>query len=135
MSQKTTKTCIGNATSTNNSTFVDKASLWIYNKILKPLHTFKNKRQINSDKYGMTNVLLLLFFPLFIVLIAEVNQMKYVDNLIIFMSERPSIIVFDVICAALIFAVLLLLFKKAWFAVFLQTVVYFVHTLRLILVK
>ncbi len=119
MSQKTTNTC-----NDKNCTFVDKASLWIYNKILKPLHTFKNKRENNSTQYQMTNILLLLFFPLFIVLVAEVNQMKYVDNLIIFISERPSIIAFDVICAAAIFAVLLLLFKKAWFAVFLQTVVY-----------
>lgn len=124
MSQKL-KTANACATATAKcDTSSDKIALFIYEKFLKGLYAFKAKREQNTAKYPMTNALLLLFFPLFIVLIAEVNQMKYVDNLIIFISERPSIILFDVICAAAIFAVLLLLFKKAWFAVFLQTIVY-----------
>ncbi len=102
----------------------DKAAVFIYEKILKKLYAFKALRDTNGKKFIMTNNLLLLFYPLFIVLIAEVNQMKYVDNLIIFMAQRPSIILFDTIIAAAIFIFLLLMFKKAWFAVFLQTVVY-----------
>ncbi len=124
MSQKLKADAATATVATEAATASDKAALFIYEKFLKGLYSFKLKREQNTIKYPMTNALLLLFFPLFIVLIAEVNQMKYVDNLIIFISERPSIILFDVICAAAIFTVLLLLFKKAWFAVFLQTIIY-----------
>ncbi|MBQ7130968.1 MAG: LTA synthase family protein [Oscillospiraceae bacterium] len=124
MSQKLKTAAAIKAPSAAVSSKSDKIAEFIYEKFLKRLYAFRSRREQNSVNYSMTNTLLLMFFPLFIVLIAEVNQMKYVDNLIIFMSERPSIILFDVICAGAIFAVLLLLFKKAWFAVFLQTIVY-----------
>lgn len=39
------------------------------------------KRDENSEKYKMTNLLLTVLFPIFIVCMAEINQGKYRPNL------------------------------------------------------
>lgn len=88
------------------------------------INKFNDKRNINSEKYKMTNILLTLLFPLFIVCMAEINQGKYPSKFILFVAERPSVLLFNIIIASLIFYGLLLLFKKGWIAVLTQSVIY-----------
>lgn len=82
------------------------------------------KRSENSEKYKMTNLLLTILFPLFIVCMAEINQGKYPSKFVLFLAQRPSVMLFNAVIASLIFYGLLLLFKKGWIAVTLQSVIY-----------
>lgn len=82
------------------------------------------KRDENSEKYKMTNLLLTVLFPIFIVCMAEINQGKYPSKFILFAASRPSVILFNVLIASLIFYGFLLLFRKGWIAVLTQSFIY-----------
>lgn len=82
------------------------------------------KRDENSAKYKMTNLLLTVLFPIFIVCMAEINQGKYPYKFILFAASRPSVILFNIMIASLIFYGFLLLFKKGWIAVLTQSFIY-----------
>lgn len=88
------------------------------------LINIKTKREINSEKYKMTNFLLCLLFPLFIVCMAELNQNKYPSKFILFAAQRPTVMLFNVLIAALIFIALYLLLKKGWLAMLCQSALY-----------
>jgi len=88
------------------------------------IRKLNKKREKNTEHYKMTNIFLSFLFPLFIVLMAELNQGKYPSRLIMFIVNRPSVMVFNVIIAAVIFACLSMLFKKCWRAAFVQSFVY-----------
>ena len=45
--------------------------------IKKYIGIFNSKREENSGKYKMTNLILTILFPFFIVCMAEINQDKY----------------------------------------------------------
>ncbi|MGN1480398.1 LTA synthase family protein [Porcipelethomonas sp.] len=92
--------------------------------VRKHIEIFNNKREDNSTKYKMTNLLLTILFPVFIVCMAEINQAKYPSKFIIFAAERPSVMLFNILIASLIFYGLLLLFKKGWIAVLIQSFIY-----------
>lgn len=81
--------------------------------------------QSNSEKYRVTNALLLLFFPLFIVSISEMNQMKSVSKFIIFVAEKPTIMLFNLLLASLIFWALVFLFKRGSIASLAMGITYF----------
>ena len=72
----------------------------------------QEKRSYNTLRFPMTNRLILLLYPLFIVCMAELNQDKYPSKLVLFISEHPTIMLFNVLIAALIFTGLLLLFRS-----------------------
>jgi phosphoglycerol transferase MdoB-like AlkP superfamily enzyme len=55
---------------------------------------------------------------------AEINQGKYPSKFILFAAERPSVILFNIFIAALIFCGFLFLLKKAWIAVLAQSFIY-----------
>lgn len=82
------------------------------------------RREENSQKYKMTNIILTILFPLFIVSMAEINQAKQPSKFILFVAERPSVMLFNVIIASLIFYGFLLLFKKGWIASAVQSFIY-----------
>lgn len=86
-----------------------KKSLSGAGSVIKKLN---KKREKNTEHYKMTNIFLSFLFPLFIVLMAELNQGKYPSRLIMFIVNRPSVMIFNVIIAAVIFACLSMLFKK-----------------------
>ncbi len=86
---------------------------------------FNKRREANTEKYKMTNIFLTILFPIFIVLMAELNQGKYPSKLIMFIVNKPTIMIFNIVVAAIVFAVLCLLFKKIWRAVAVQGFVYF----------
>lgn len=82
------------------------------------------RRSENTLRFSMTNRMLLLLYPIFIVFMAELNQDKYLSKLVIFIAEHPSIMLFNILIAGLIFLGALLLFRKGWLAMLLQSVLY-----------
>lgn len=72
------------------------------------------KRIENSEKYKLTNFFLAVLFPIFIVCLAEINQMKTPSKLVLFISEKPSIMLFNIMVAAIIYGTLLFLFRGAF---------------------
>lgn len=93
--------------------------------VLEKIKHFNEIREKNSEKYKMTNLFLMFFFPVFIVSMAEINQSKTVSKFILFLVEKPTVMLFDVLLAGIIFCGLLFIFKKGWIAVTVQSVVYF----------
>lgn len=88
------------------------------------IKSLNSKREINTDKYRVVNFILLLLFPPFICAMAEINQGKYVSSFLAFCFERPSVMIFNIIVAALIFCLLLAIFRKGWIAVLVQSIIY-----------
>ena len=91
----------------------------------KKVALFNRKRENNSTKYKATNFLLMFMFPLFIVSLAEINQMKSASKFILFISQKPGVMIFNVLLAALIFWSLVFLFKKGFWAIFSMGILYF----------
>ena len=90
-------------------------------KTIGGIKRFNAKRNDNTGRFKMTNILLTVLFPVFIVCMAEINQDKYPSKFIIFCAKRPTVMLFNIMIASLIFYGLLLLFKKAWPAVLIQS--------------
>ena len=88
------------------------------------INSFNGRRNENSRKYKMTNLLLTVLFPVFIVCMAEINQPKKPAKFILFVAERPSVMLFNILIASLIFYGLMLLFKKGWIAAAIQSFIY-----------
>ncbi|WP_295218251.1 LTA synthase family protein [Ruminococcus sp.] len=82
------------------------------------------KRSYNTLRYPMTNRILLLLYPIFIVCMAELNQDKYPSKLVLFISDHPTIMLFNILIAALIFLGALLLFRSGWFSMLLESILY-----------
>ena len=93
-----------------------------FNEFIRNVNERRNK---NTGKYSMTCFFLTLLYPVFIVLMAELNQDKYPSKLVMFIVNKPMVMVFDIVVAAAIFAALCLLFRKVWRAVAVQSIVYF----------
>ena len=68
-------------------------------------------------KHTKLGTVLLLLFPLFIVLLAEYNQMQSLNEFIEFLLDKPSIIVFNTIYYGCIFAFCVFLFRRPYLAV------------------
>lgn len=84
----------------------------------------QERRAYNSAHYPLTSRLLLVLFPLFIVLMAELNQGKYPSRLVLFAAGHPTILLFDVLVSALIFCSALLIFRSSVLSCFLQSLLY-----------
>lgn len=97
---------------------------FITGKLYRLHKSIKTRRDINSEKYKMTNILLTLLFPIFIVCMAELNQNKYPSKFILFVAERPNVMLFNVIVAFMIFAALYFILRRGWRAVFVQSALY-----------
>ncbi|MBQ9139945.1 MAG: LTA synthase family protein, partial [Ruminococcus sp.] len=92
--------------------------------LLEKVRKYNEKREENSEKFKTLNTFLLLIFPVFIVCMAEINQFKFVSSFIEFAADRPSVIVFNFIAAALVFSLLLAIFRKGWIAVTIHSFTY-----------
>lgn len=88
------------------------------------IHNLNLVREKNTDKYKHLNFFMLLFFPVFISCMAEINQAKYVSSFIKFAAERPSVMLFNFIIASLIFYMLLAVMKKGWLAMLVHGTIY-----------
>lgn len=92
--------------------------------LLEKVRKYNEKREENSEKFKTLNTFLLLIFPVFIVCMAEINQFKFVSSFIEFAADRPSVIIFNFIAAALVFSLLLAIFRKGWIAVTIHSFTY-----------
>lgn len=103
----------------------DSVERFKQSRIYDKIHRLNERRNINSETYKATNLILTILFPIFIVLIAEINQFKYPSKLIMFIAEKPSIFIYDIFISSIIFYALYLLFRKGFWAVLIQGLVYF----------
>lgn len=88
------------------------------------LKKFNDKREVNSEKYSKFNTFLLLIFPIFICSMAEITQSKQFSTYFQFLSERPSVILFDILLTAVVFVFLLAIFKKGWLAMTVHGIIF-----------
>lgn len=93
-------------------------------KLLDGIKRLNQKRDINTEKFGRLNFWIMIIFPFFICSIAEINQGKYISSFLTFLYERPTVMLFNVIIAAIIFYLLLVIIRKGWIAIAVQTIVY-----------
>lgn len=85
---------------------------------------FNQKREENTAKYHKFNSLLMLVFPIFICFMAEINQGKYIKPFLVFAADRPTVILFDILLTAVVFAFFLGIFKKGWIAMLAHSILY-----------
>ena len=79
------------------------------------LFTKKNRAEA-ADKYRKLNNVLLAVFPVFLVLIAELNQLQNFRELFDFVIRRSGVFLFDIFLIGALFLALLALVKQGWIA-------------------
>ena len=79
------------------------------------------KREDNSSRFKTLNMVLMILFPIFITCMAEINQFKKVSSFFAFAADRPTVLFFDIVIAALVFVFLLAVFRKGWVASTIQS--------------
>ena len=82
------------------------------------------KREDNSSRFKTLNMILMILFPIFITCMAEINQFKKVSSFFAFAADRPTVLFFDIVIAALVFVFLLAVFRKGWVASTIQSFIY-----------
>lgn len=97
----------------------------LFSKVKLKINNFNARRELNSTKYTMTNRLLVLLFPVFIVCMAEINQAKYLSKFILFVVNKPLVMVFNILMASLIYYAILLISKRGWLAMLSVGFTYF----------
>ena len=85
---------------------------------------YNEHREKNSEKFKWLNLALMVIFPIFITCMAEINQCKKVGVFADFVASRPSVFLFDILAAELIFAGLICIFRKGWIAALIHGFVY-----------
>ncbi len=93
-------------------------------KLHDGIKRLNKRRNLNTEKFSRLNFWIMVIFPFFICSIAEINQGKYISSFLTFLYERPTVMLFNVIIAAIIFCLLLVIIRKGWIAIAIQTVVY-----------
>lgn len=88
------------------------------------LKKFNEKRELNTEKFPKLNTFLMIIFPIFICSMAEITQSKHFTSYFRFWSERPTIIIFDIILTAILFLFLLGIFKKGWLAMTVHSFIF-----------
>ncbi len=103
----------------------NKALSWCSDK-LKPfrekIQKLSDWRALNSTRYPMTNLFILLLFPIFLVCMSELTVNKYPSKIVLFIAEHPGIMLFDVLAIAVIFWGLMLILRRGWLAMTIETV-------------
>ncbi len=70
----------------------------------------------------MTNLFLLILFPVFLVCMSELTVNKYPSKLVLFIAEHPGIMLFDVLLIASIFWGLMLILRRGWIAMLIESI-------------
>lgn len=89
--------------------------------ITEKLLKFKNWHSKNTLRFPMTNYFLLAIFPIFLVCMSELTVNKYPSKLVLFIAEHPGIMLFDVLIIASIFWGLMLILRRGWLAMFIES--------------
>lgn len=96
---------------------IDKAKL-LYGCVQK-ICIWQNK---NTLRFPMTNRFLLILFPIFLVCMSELTVNKYPSKLVLFIAEHPGIMLFDVLVIASIFWGLMLILRRGWLAMLIESI-------------
>ncbi len=94
------------------------------NVIFEWIKKVNEKRENNSEKLKILNIILMIVFPIFISCMAEINQFKKVGAFLNFVAERPTVMLFNIIVASAVFVFLLAIFRKGWIASAVQSFIY-----------
>ncbi len=95
-----------------------------FNSFLDHVKKYNEKRDKNSERFKVLNIILMIVFPMFIACMAEINQFKHVSAFMSFAVERPSVLLFNFIASGIVFILLLAAFRKGWLAVLAQSAIY-----------
>lgn len=82
----------------------------------------KNLQNKNTVRFPMTNLFLLILFPVFLVCMSELTVNKYPSKLVLFIAEHPGIMLFDVLLIASIFWGLMLILRRGWIAMLIESI-------------
>jgi phosphoglycerol transferase MdoB-like AlkP superfamily enzyme len=94
-------------------------------KIKQKILKLDKKLTENNAKHKEFCIFLLIFFPIFICSIAEINQGKSLSKFFNFVYYNPSIMVFNVLIAGAVLIILLGIFKRGFWAILTESVLYF----------
>ncbi|MDE6019571.1 MAG: sulfatase-like hydrolase/transferase [Ruminococcus sp.] len=91
-------------------------------KLCKKILQLRNWQNKNTVRYPMTNLFLLALFPVFLVCMSELTVNKYPSKLVLFIAEHPGIMLFDVLLMASIFWGLMLILRRGFIAMLIQSI-------------
>lgn len=94
------------------------------NKFLEKIRALNAKRDANSDKFSILNLLLLVLFPIYITCLAEVIQAKKLSKTAVFFFDNPMIFLFDILIGYVVFALLTAIFRRGWLVTLAQSALY-----------
>ena len=83
-----------------------------------------DKCRENSQRFSKLNIILLIIFPLFISSMAEIIQGKTITYYLHFLTDHPTVMIFNILTTSLIFIFLLALFKSGRIAVLVHSIIY-----------
>lgn len=87
---------------------------------MKIFSAIQEKRRSNAETRKMTNLILTALFPIFIVCLTELTQMKSTAKFVLFIVQSPLVMLFNLIAVSTIYAVLLCIFKRTWIAALIE---------------
>ncbi len=95
-----------------------------FKKIRNKFSNLTKKRLENTNKYKATNLVLMLAFPVFLTVMVEIIQMKSPAKFIVFLFERPSVILFSVLLVSIIYYAIAFLASKVYISTFIMTIIF-----------
>ena len=107
----------------NGETMITKAQTTcreIFGGLKNRIRRLNAWRMENSSRFPMTNLFLLILFPIFLVCMSELTVNKYPSKLVLFIAEHPGIMVFDIMIVGVIFLGFLLILRRGWLAMLLE---------------
>lgn len=94
------------------------------NKFIQWVKALNEKREKNSEKFSLINLMILILFPVYITCMSEIIQAKKLTTFGGFFAAHPSVFIFDILVAAVVFVLLLAIFKKCWLSMLAQSILY-----------
>ncbi|MGN0629697.1 MAG: LTA synthase family protein, partial [Ruminococcus sp.] len=88
----------------------------------KEIVRLRNWRNKNSRRFPMTNIFLMVLFPVFLVCMSELTVNKYPSKIVLFIAEHPGIMLFDVLLLSSIFWGIMLIVRRGWLAMLIESV-------------
>lgn len=95
---------------------------------LQLIKRVKEYREKNKDNYLGIRIFLMAFFPVFMMIITELNQMRSVPKLLKFIVNRPTIILFDIIIIGAIYVIFLFFTKRTYLSTLFTGVMFFIFS-------
>jgi phosphoglycerol transferase MdoB-like AlkP superfamily enzyme len=94
------------------------------NKFMQKINVLNAKREANSEKFSLINLLLLVLFPIYITFLAEVIQCKKVSKTVEFFVDRPTVFLFDILVGYIVFAFFIAVFRRSWLVTLAHSTLY-----------